>query len=660
MTHHLALHGTGYPQFMDRRELSWLDRFAERLRIALRIRQQFSERRLDAFVADVLAAQSRLEPLGEAGRAQALRDIRYRLRRDGYLAAHVVESFAMIRILSQELLGLSHFPTQIKGGLVLLHGMLAEMDTGEGKTLTATLSAATVALSGRSVHIVTVNDYLAERDANLLRPLYAQLDLSTGLVLENMSPAEKFSQYQCDIVFCTNKTLVFDYLRDRIALGDRMDALSVALDALSGRSRKDVLLPGLQYVIVDEADSVFVDEAKTPLIISSATPNPEMEAFYRAAIMLARQMESTVHFVTNHDAGQILVTEAGRSLLAALCVDLPGLWQAELRREEVVVQALTALHRFQRDVHYIVREGKAMIVDENTGRVMPDRSWEHGLQQLIEVKEAIEVTAEKEVLARISYQAFFRRYLTLSGMTGTAREVAGELAEVYGLGTRRIKPYRPSRRKTGQSRLYASAVERDCALIESVREMLAQGRAVLVGTRSIQASEALSKQLLAAGIEHHLLNAKQDSEESYIVEHAGQRGKVTIATNMAGRGTDIKLAPEVAAAGGLHVILSARHDNRRVDRQLIGRCARQGDPGSWQSLLSLDDDLLETFVPWIKQRLKRRLLANPEDHMVQSLGMSFYRLAQWNVERRHRLIRKRVMQNEYRLKKTLSFSGEME
>ena len=656
----LSLLADPYPQRRDWREIAWLDRMAERLRVTLLSRWKTTPRRLNRFVDQVDRAESALANLPDAARADTLRVLRHDLRRDGFADEAVARAFAQVRLHAAQILGMRHFPTQLQGGYVLLSGYVAEMDTGEGKSLTATLAAATAALAGWSVHVITVNDYLAGRDAEQMKPLYAALGLTTGLVLEGMDPVEKRAQYRADIVYCTSKTVVFDYLRDRVSLGDRMRPLALALDKLVGGQEAPTLLRGLQFAIVDEADSVFIDEARVPLIISASKPDTVMEQFYQQAVALARDLQAPADFILQPGQRGVVLTDAGRQRLAELSRNLPGVWHGENRREEVIGQALTGLHAFVRDIHYIVRDDKVMIVDENTGRVMPDRSWERGLQQLIEVKEGVPVSPEKEPLARISFQLFFRRYLRLSGMTGTCREVAGEVAEVYGLGVVCVPPYRPLRRHMLPTRLFATAEARWQAVIAAVRHCHAAGQPVLVGTRSIMASEKLSALLDAAGIPHRVLNAKQDEGEAEIVASAGAAGCVTIATNMAGRGTDIKLGDAVVGKGGLHVILTERHDNGRVDRQLAGRCARQGDPGSSQQICSLEDELVGKFHPVLARALRHWLGRSPAGRVVRWVSLAYYRWAQYRVERVHRSVRHGLLRTDFRTRQSLSFTGEME
>lgn len=655
----LSLLADIYPQRRDWQDRSWLDRQSERIRTWLQARVLLSVFRLNRFVRAVDARQVQVDALAEDDLQRRTAELQMLLRRDGLNDHHVAEAFAVVRRRAGELLGKRHFPTQIKGGYILLRGFLLEMDTGEGKTLTATLAAAVAAMAGRKVHVVTVNDYLAERDVALMAPLYHALGLSTGLVLEGMKPDEKKPGYLADIVYCSNKSVVFDYLRDRLALADKMSPMQLALNQLTGQSAANILLPGLQFAIVDEADSVFIDEARTPLIISASRPGSESEVYYRQAIELARSLQREIHFEQSGPGAHPHLNQAGREQLTRLAEHLPPVWRARNRREEVVGMALMACHGLRRDIDYIVREDKILIVDENTGRTMADRSWERGLHQMVEVKEGLPPGDERETLGKISYQLFFRRYLVLSGMTGTCREVAGELGEVYGLGVVRVPPYHPSKRRYLGARLFPTATERWSAVIAAVQNMQRSGRPVLIGTRSIRASEVLSAWLQQAGIDHRVLNAKQDAQEADVVAQAGNLGAVTIATNMAGRGTDVLLDEAVKAKGGLHVILTERHDNARVDRQLIGRCARQGDPGSYEIILSLDDDLVVQFIAKFNVILTR-LLQTTSSPLIGRLGLHYYRMAQRYMEWQHRRLRQHMLTADFKARQALSFSGQSE
>ncbi|HYJ18154.1 MAG TPA: prepilin peptidase, partial [Burkholderiales bacterium] len=439
--------------------------------------------------------------------------LRPRLRRDGFSdLALAGEAFALVREASGRTIGMRHFECQLMGGWAMLNGMIAEMETGEGKTLTATLAAATAALATQAVHVITVNDYLAERDAEIMRPVYEFLGLTVGFANHDLSPADKRAIYDCDVAYCSNKEIAFDYLRDRMVLGGKPRQIGMKMDALDEEHQgRRLMLRGLQFAIVDEADSVLVDEARTPLILSAEADNSEAEEMHRQALDIAGQM--TKEDYRKRDEG-IELTEKGKEKLEDLRSALGGLWNGPRRSEQMVRQALTAVHIFQRDKHYLVRDGKVMIIDEYTGRLMPDRSWEHGLHQLIELKEECELTGRRETLARISYQRFFRRYLHLSGMTGTASEVAGELWMVYRLRVATIPTNKPVQRIRYADQVYGGAGNKWDAVIESIRKHRSAGRPVLVGTRSVAASEHLATLLDAVSLPYSLLNARQDSEEA--------------------------------------------------------------------------------------------------------------------------------------------------
>ena len=650
-----------YPQRTDWDEQPLLVRAWDRMAMAMHRYLTVSVARQRRFVARVNQLEPQLSGLDEAGFRAELAATRLALRRDGLREAALVRAFALVRLASQRVLGLRHHDVQLRGGYILVHGFIAEMDTGEGKTLTATLAAAVAALAGRRVQVVTVNDYLAERDTREMALLYTALGLTTGVVLEAHDLAQRRAAYGCDISYCTGKTLAFDYLRDRLAVDARIRPLQMMLDHFTGRWQENVLLPGLQFTIVDEADSVLIDEARTPLIISSQGGDNGQESFYRQALALASPLREGKDFLFD-DEGQrsIDLTRAGRACLAREGEALGGVWKGQFRREEAVLQALGALHLFRRDVHYIVREEKVMIVDEHTGRVMPDRSWEKGMQQLIELKEELALTPPRVTLARISFQLFFRRFIALGGMSGTLHEIAGEIATIYKRRVVRVPPHRPSRRRCQPGRLFADAEARWAAVLGAIAGCHQRGQPVLVGVRAIEAADLLAERLTQAGIPHQVLHARQDGEEAAIIAGAGQRGAVTIATNMAGRGTDIKLAPGVAELGGLHVILTELHDNRRIDRQLVGRCARQGEPGSWQELLSLDDALVRDVRTPIRDMLRGLLCQAPQSRIAQWLARRWYRLAQWRLERLHRRIRARLLKSEFQLRRSLSFTGKME
>jgi len=643
-----------YPERLERPPGA-LDRLATRL-IGPLARWARQRRVRAARLVPLVAEHGRaLDGVSDRALREAAQALRPALRRDGFSEDLVARVFALVREAAWRTLEQRHFDVQLIGGQVLLAGMVAEMDTGEGKTLTATLAASAAALAGIPVHIVTVNDYLASRDAAWMGPIYRALGLQVGTVVHGMAPPERRAAYGCDVTYCTNKELAFDYLRDRIVLRGRPSRLQLQLERLvSGEARAArLVLRGLHFAIVDEADSVLVDEGRTPLIISAPGSSAE-QRLYETALGLADQLVADADFTVDTVERSVRLTPGGLARLDELAAPLGGAWAGRLRREELARLALVARRLFHRDRHYLVRDRRVQIIDEYTGRLMPDRSWERGLHQLIEVKEGVAVTAPHETLARISYQRFFRRYLRLAGMTGTAREVAGELWAVYGLPVVRVPTNRPSRRMIQPERVYRSAEARWVAVVERVRALHAAGRPVLVGTRSVEASEELAARLAAAGLPHRVLNARQDVEEAQIIAEAGQPGRITVATNMAGRGTDIRLAPAVVELGGLHVIATERHDAGRIDRQLFGRCGRQGDPGTAEALVSLDDDLVRSHGGVWRRLVRPGGQSSSRPSLLAGLAV---RQAQRAAERAHGRMRRDLLRFDQQMDSTLAFSG---
>jgi preprotein translocase subunit SecA len=646
------------PEFRDEQ---WLDRIGVALTGKLVRKLRSTPSRINSITRKVARFDAEFRALDADGLRERARELKRKLRRDGLRDALVAQAFALVRETAGQQLGMRHFDVQLKGGWIMLNGMIAEMNTGEGKTLTATLPACTAGLAGIPVHVITVNDYLVARDCEIMRPVYEALGLSVAAVTEKMDQNARQAAYAADVVYVTNKTLVFDYLRDRILLATGASSLHLRLEKLYGenaRSRR-LLLRGLHYAIVDEADSVLVDEARTPLIISTEVASKDEALVAGQALELARQLELGEDFVIVKADRRVALTERGHDRVVELCKALGGVWAGALRREELVVQALTALHLFDRDDHYLVREGKIQVIDEHTGRVMADRSWGQGLHQLIEAKEGCEITPRKESLARISYQRFFRRYLHLSGMTGTAAEVASELGSVYGLAVARVPTHRPSRRTYARDRIFATEAQKWECIAARVAELHAKGVPVLVGTRSVASSEVAGGLLAARGLEHSMLSAKQDEEEAGVVSAAGQLGRITIATSMAGRGTDIKLDPGVAELGGLHVILSERHESGRIDRQLVGRCARQGDPGRAEAILSLEDPLLAPYRGGPLEWMARAVIAlgGWPGELAKRLWI---RSAQVRTERMQSRVRKALLKSDKQMGDILSFTGRPE
>jgi preprotein translocase subunit SecA len=612
--------------------------------------------RLSRIIAMTNAHEATLRGATDHFLTEETLELRRLLRLRGLRIELVARSFALIRELADRTVGLRHFDVQLLGGFVLLKGMLAEMETGEGKTLTATLAAGTAALAGTPVHIVTVNDYLAARDSEAMTPIYRALGLTVGTIVHGKTAAARRAAYACDITYATNKEIAFDYLRDRLALGSHSENLRLKLERLYGAPRlAGVVMRGLHFAIVDEADSVMIDEARTPLIISGNPQAIDDRRWADEALTLARGLQIDTHYRLFLDERRIELTALGIDRIAELGQQLGGLWLSRVRREESVRQALTAIHLFSNSIQYIVREGKIEIVDEYTGRIMPDRNWNEGLHQLIEAKEGCEVTERKAPLARISYQRFFRRYHRLAGMSGTAREVSGELWAIYRLPVITIPTNRPVRRQDQPAQVCATSEEKLVRIVAKAALLHSQGRPVLIGTRSVASSEALSERLDCAGLVHVVLNAAQDQHEAAIIADAGNIGRITVATNMAGRGVDIQLGAGVAARGGLQVILSERHEAGRIDRQLVGRCGRQGEPGTSEAILSLEDPLLGVLGwPGLRNWIWR---SGPWGDIFSRFA---FRHAQRRAERVHSRMRRHLLSADQRLGTMLAFSGEME
>ena len=639
---------------------NWFDATVQRMTSPFARRFRARQLGSENFLKRVRHEAARLEKLT----AVELRDravvLRQALQRQGLIEVLCARAFAIIREFSGRTLGMRHFDNQIMGGWAMLRGMAAEMGTGEGKTLMATLPACTAAMAGIPVHLITVNDYLAGRDCELMSPLYNVLGVSVAAITEELDDLQaRQAVYACDIAYCTNQAVAFDYLRDRVTMGYRQGRLYRSIDGLrSGKTDSRLLLRGLCFGIVDEADSVLIDEARTPLKLSGPAANQVDRRVLGQALLFADQIENHGDAYLIDNARSVVLTDAGKARLAELCEGRDRPWSSPRRRELMIRQALSAKHLFTKDQQYLVRDGEIQIIDENTGRVMPDRSWELGLHQMIEAKERLEITDPAESLARITYQRFFRRYLRLGAMTGTAQEVAGELWSVYRLPVVTIPSNKPSRRRSFPTRIHRTADEKWRDVVARAKSMQDTKRAVLIGTRSVETSEQLSELLHQAGLEHEVLNARQDRREAEIVAQAGKPGRITVATNMAGRGTDIHLDPDVAEAGGLHVIATERNEARRIDRQLFGRCARQGDPGSVEAILSWEDEIIDScaFRPILGLVWK----IDCQMQIAYWTGLALARAAQREVERRHARMRRNLLKQDQRLDDVFAISGLME
>lgn len=532
------------------------------------------------------------------------------------------------------------FDVQVAGAVVMHHGALAELATGEGKTVTAILPALLNALPGLGAHVTTVNDYLAKRDAEWTGPVYNLLGLTVGVLRMKMEDAERVKAYRCDLTYGTASEFGFDFLRDRLKVRNGQGAKRSRLSAWSSnpfdlQAFDSLVQRGHQFALVDEADNIFIDEARTPLVISGATrpASEEEQVVYRWSDRLARTLVRDQDFTYDEKKHKIELTPAGRKRLR--WSEPPSGPQAPAldKLAEHVQRALHAHFRFRLDQHYLVDNDKIEIIDESTGRRMPDRHWSDGLHQAVEAKEGVTITLPAEHAAQITYQSYFRLYKKLCGMTGTAAQNWRELRRVYKLCVVPVPTNKRMIREHWPDRIFPTEDAKFAAVFDEVVHLRNLGRPVLIGTRSVERSEMLSKRLQAAGIEHETLNARQHEREAEIVAQAGHPGKVTIATNMAGRGTDIKLGPGVAEAGGLHVLGTERHEAVRIDRQLAGRAGRQGDPGSCQFFLSLEDELLEALG--IQNQEELMLLGRESGTADWQPFRKLFAKGQRRMERRH-------------------------
>jgi len=588
--------------------------------------------------------------------AAGLREV---FRRGRESSRDVERAFALVREVAFRQIGERPFPVQAAGAFALEDGRIAEMATGEGKTLTAAMAATVAGWRGRGCHVVTVNDYLAARDAEWMRPIYRFCGLSAAHIEQGIPATDRRAAYLADITYCTNKEVAADFLRDRLAMGRSRGLSSALLARIAGADAKAMdrfVQRGLHCAIVDEADSILVDEAVTPLIISGLASNPEQTEAFRQAAEIAHVLEPDGDYRVDSRYREVELTDRGMARVASLAEPLGGLWRGVRRREEMVVQALTAEELYLLDKHYIIDDEKVVIVDEFTGRLMPDRNWRDGLHEAVEAKEGLRVNLPKDTYARISFQRFFRLYRKLSGMTGTAIEANAEFWQIYHLPVVSIPTNRPCIRRILPDVVLPNRKAKWKRIVLEIRRLHQEGRPILVGTRSVRASEHLSQLVKSEGLEHEVLNAVHHRREAQIVAGAGQRGRITVATNMAGRGTDIKLGRGIAELGGLHVIASEHNESARIDRQLFGRCARQGDPGSAQAMVSLEDEFVSRYAKNLASYLRGRYGHGGKD-ISSPLTRFVFRLAQRRAEALALRQRKSVLQTDHWLDEQLGFAG---
>ncbi|MEY8204557.1 MAG: preprotein translocase subunit SecA [Bermanella sp.] len=646
--------------------------FMQLLTKLLGSKNQRELKRLSKIVDLVNAFEAGMQALSDEALKAKTQEFRERLAKGETLDQILPEAFAAIREGSQRVMGMRHFDVQLMGGMTLHNGNIAEMRTGEGKTLVATLAVYLNALSGEGVHVITVNDYLAERDANWMRPLYEFMGLSVGIVISGLDSAQKKTAYEADISYGTNNEFGFDYLRDNMSL-----------------SVEERVQRGLSFAVIDEVDSILIDEARTPLIISGAAQ--DSSAMYKQINLLVPKLiehkeveegvvEQEGHFVIDLKTRTVELNEAGHEMVETMLVEAKLLEEGDslyaprnLLMLHFVHAALRAHSLYQRNIDYIVQNEQVVIVDEHTGRTMPGRRWGEGLHQAIEAKEGVNIQNESQTLASTTFQNYFRLYGKLSGMTGTADTEAFEFKEIYALDVVVIPTNVDVSRIDFNDLVFLSEQEKYQAVIEEIREVTAQGRPVLVGTASIESSELISNALKQAKIKHSVLNAKHHSNEAQIIADAGRPGVVTIATNMAGRGTDIKLGGNlelelekinnpnddkiakhtadwqlrheaVLTSGGLHIIGTERHESRRIDNQLRGRAGRQGDAGSSRFFLSLEDSLMRIFASDRTRKLMQTLGMKDGEAIEHRMVSNAIEKAQRKVEGRNFDIRKQLLE----------------
>ena len=582
-------------------------------------------KKLRPLVAKINALEPEMQALADEELPQRLAVYRDQVQSgEKDVDAVLPEVFALVREASVRVLGMRHYDVQLLGAMALHKGKIAEMKTGEGKTLVATLAVILNALEGKGVHVVTVNDYLAKRDAEWMGRLYTFLGLSVGVIVAGLSDEQRKEAYAADITYGTNNEFGFDYLRDNMKF-----------------YAEQLVQRGHHYAIVDEVDSILIDEARTPLIISGASD--ESTDLYQQVDEVVRRLEKEKHYTVDEKGKSASLTDEG-VLYVEEALGIDNLYDtANITAQHHVLQSLKAHTVFRRDVDYIVKDDQVVIVDEFTGRLMAGRRFSDGLHQALEAKEHVTVAAENQTLASITFQNYFRMYDKLSGMTGTADTEAVEFAQIYGLEVSMIPSNRPMIRKDMPDLIYRTRREKMQAIIQAIKELHATGQPVLVGTISIETSELISQLLKRDGVPHSVLNAKHHAQEAEIVAQAGQAGKVTIATNMAGRGTDIKLGEGVIELGGLHILGTERHESRRIDNQLRGRSGRQGDPGSSRFYLSLEDDLMRLFGSDRLSGLMQKLGMQEGEPIENAMVSRAIENAQKRVEGHHFEIRKTLL-----------------
>ena len=601
------------------------------------------------WVRRIDAIEHQLEPITDAELRKKSLSLRYQVLSGKNLDDMLIEAFALVREAARRTIGMRHYDVQLLGGIAMHCKNIIVMQTGEGKTLTATLPIYLNALAGKGVHLATANDYLAERDAELMRPVYESLGLTIGIVTSDAKPDERAAAYRSDITYTTSKEIGFDFLRDRLQKRSTEIGGGRLVESMLTESKGVVDAGGVQrehhFVLIDEADSILIDEARTPLVVSSQPDEIARAkiALYKWCAENSKQSEIGEHYELLDKSKQLRLNTTGRRFVRKLKKPEQLTQTPILDIYDQIELSVYVDRNYVRDRPYIIREGEIVIVDEFTGRLAEGRKWKSGIHQAIEAREDLEVSVETGEAARITIQDLFLRYTRLAGMTGTVGNSNRELKKIYNVGVVEIPTHRPSRRKQWDDNIFATDAQKWEAIVEEVVTVHKTGRPVLIGTRSIDKSEVLSKLLAEKKIDHQVLNARNLPLEAEIVAAAGQLHRVTVATNMAGRGTDIKVDEDALEAGGLHVICTEMHESARIDRQLIGRCGRQGDVGSFRQFMSLEDDLLK--VSFGEQQFAKMQRARASTQSLRGHSATF-RKAQRKIESRHFEGRKMLMHQE--------------
>lgn len=606
----------------------------------------FTRWRHRSFLQAVNQEFAQLVPLSMTALQAQTIQIRSQMQAQNMQPALINKAFALVKVMCQHSMGMMPYDTQLIAARVMLEGQLAEMATGEGKTLTAALGAAVAAFSGKPLHLLTTNDYLVQRDATHLKPFYESLGLTVSAVTANLNASQRKQAYRCDVVYSTAKELIFDYLRDEANTQHIASNLHLHAAKISGDAPETVLR-GLSIIFLDEADSLLIDEATVPLILSKYVVNAEQQAYFSQAIQIARQLTQELDFKLHKAHMAVELTPVGADKVLSLAHALGGIWHNALYANELIQTALSALHLYHNNQQYLIDEHDIKVIDTLTGRVAEGRVWSKGLHQMIALKEGLAPTGEVETISQITYQRFFAQIALLGGMSGTLHEARLELFDIYNLTIQTIPLHRPSQRKLLPLRVFKCADDSWQFALHRIQELHRMGRPILIGTDSVADSEKISAMLKLHQLPHKVLNARQNAIEASIIAEAGQLGRITVSTNMAGRGTDIHISKQVADLGGLHVISCQHNDSNRIDRQLIGRAARQGDPGSAELLINLRH--YGMYAGWMRY-LDLWLTAQGRCHPMW-LVKFIAGLPKWLTSYHQRQIRRSIFQQDVEIEK---------